>query len=116
MVKINQKIWAKHSQHNRIVKCKIEKIDKTPLCLVQFSDGSISDSITLAEIKVLFLLDFLYYYLNLQVKHFILNHKFTFRCQKYEFLYFAIKTRDLSCIFLDGIINCLTYQLKPEID
>ncbi|XP_060857752.1 lysine-specific demethylase 4A-like [Metopolophium dirhodum] len=47
----NQKVWAKHLQHKRISECQIVKIDKTPLGIVQFSDGTISDSIKLKEIK-----------------------------------------------------------------
>jgi len=39
-------------QHKRISQCRILKIDKTPLCIVKFNDGTISDRITLKEIKV----------------------------------------------------------------
>lgn len=45
-------------QHNRISECRIVKIDETPLGIVKFSDGTISDSITLKEIKVFFFVMF----------------------------------------------------------
>ncbi|XP_060872908.1 probable lysine-specific demethylase 4B [Metopolophium dirhodum] len=48
---ITVKVWARHLQHNRITECRIVKIDKTPLGIVKFSDGTMSDSITLKEIK-----------------------------------------------------------------
>ncbi|XP_016661199.1 lysine-specific demethylase 4C-like [Acyrthosiphon pisum] len=51
IVHINQKVWARHLQHKRISECRIIKIDKTPLGIVKFSDNTISDSITLNEIK-----------------------------------------------------------------
>lgn len=51
IIHINQKVWVRHWQHNRISECRIVNIDKTPLCVVKFSDGTISDSITLKEIK-----------------------------------------------------------------
>lgn len=53
-IRKNQKVWAKHSQYNRIAKCQILKVDKIPLCIVEFNDGSISDNIGLKEIKVIF--------------------------------------------------------------
>ncbi|XP_060856968.1 lysine-specific demethylase 4A-like isoform X2 [Metopolophium dirhodum] len=51
LVHINQKLWARHLERKRISECRIVKIDKTPLGIVKFSDGTISDSITLKEIK-----------------------------------------------------------------
>ncbi|XP_025191836.1 lysine-specific demethylase 4C-like [Melanaphis sacchari] len=51
IIHINQKIWARHCKHNRISECQIVKIDETPFCVVKFNDGTISDSITLKEIK-----------------------------------------------------------------
>lgn len=51
-IRKNQTVWAKHSQYNRIAKCQILKVDKIPLCIVEFNDGSISDNIALKEIKV----------------------------------------------------------------
>ncbi|XP_016659770.1 lysine-specific demethylase 4C-like [Acyrthosiphon pisum] len=50
-VHINQKGWARHLQRKRISECRIVKIDKTPLAIVKFSDGTISESIKLKEIK-----------------------------------------------------------------
>ncbi|XP_060860643.1 lysine-specific demethylase 4A-like [Metopolophium dirhodum] len=51
IVHINQKVWARHLQHKRISVCRIVKIDKTPLGIVKFSDGTISDNIKLKDIK-----------------------------------------------------------------
>lgn len=51
-IRKNQIVWAKHSKYNRIAKCQILKVDKIPLCIVEFNDGSISDNIGLKDIKV----------------------------------------------------------------
>lgn len=76
IVHIKQKVWARHLQHKRISECQIVKIDKTPLGIVKFRDGTISDGIKLNEIKV-FLFVILFVYYSFQVKIPILNPKFT---------------------------------------
>ncbi|CAI6372589.1 unnamed protein product [Macrosiphum euphorbiae] len=49
---INQKVWASQSNNNKFNReCRIVHIDKTPFCIVKFSDGSISDRIPLKQIK-----------------------------------------------------------------